>query len=210
MTAAMRWPRLSAGGVMFALALLLAGRAAVAAPVASYDIDQRYGSVGFSISELGLFDAVGTFRKFEGTLVINPADPARTKIDVAIDVASVVMSSRRAARLVLSPAYFDVRQYPAIRFESTAVAPIGHHRYLISGRLRVRGVTHPQQFVALLNAEKITGAGPATAYFTVTGTLHRSAFGMTANENFLSDVVRIVIHVHLTLPSSSRSHAGDS
>lgn len=188
------------------LALLLLGRMAVAASATNYAIDQRYGSIGFSVSELGLFDTDGDFRKFAGRLAIDPADPARTKIDVAIDVASVAMSSARAVKLVLSPAYFDVQQHPAIRFQSTSVVAAGHDRYLVSGLLRIRGVTHPQQLVAVLTTEKTAGNHPPTAYFTVTGKLHRSQYGMTANENFMGDIVRLVIHIHLTLPGIAEAN----
>ncbi|MGH7121727.1 MAG: YceI family protein [Acetobacteraceae bacterium] len=202
----LRWPRLRPGGAVLALALLLPGPATLAAPAASYHIDQRYGAIGFSIGELGLFTTEGNFRKFAGHLVIDPADPTRTKISVTIDVGSVAMSSTRAVKLILSPAYFDVQQHPAIRFRSTTVAPIGRHRYLVSGLIRMRGVTHPQQFIAVLTAGEVSGTAPVTGWFTVTGTLHRSLFGMTANENFLGDVVRIVIHIHLTLPEHARAN----
>ena len=206
MTAALRWPSPWPGRVVLALALLLLGRATAAAAPTQYNIDQRYGSVGFSISELGLFDAQGNFRKFAGELAIDPADPARTKIDVVIDVGSVAMSSAQATQLVLSPAFFDVREHPAIRFRSTSVAAIGPDRYLVSGLLRIRGVTHAQKLTAVLTAEKAAGKDPATAYFAVSGKLHRSAFGMTANENFLGDVVRIVIHIHLALPELAQAN----
>ncbi len=206
MSTAWRWPRVRPGRVVLALALLLLGRATAVAAATSYDIDQRYGSVGFSVSELGLFDTEGNFRKFAGRIAIDPADPTLTKIDVAIDVASVAMSSAQAAKLVLSPAYFDVGEHPAIRFRSTSVAAIGPNRYRVSGLLRIRGVTHPQQLMAVLTAEKIVGKDPPTAYFTVTGKLHRSAFGMTANGNFLGDVVRIVIHIHLALPEIAQAN----
>ncbi|MGH7068876.1 MAG: YceI family protein [Acetobacteraceae bacterium] len=193
------------GPVLF-MALLLLGRMAAAATAQHYTIDQRYGSVGFSVSELGLFDAKGSFRKFSGELAIDRADPEQSSIDVEIAVGSVVMSSTRAARLVLSPAYFDVQQFPAIRFRSTSVQAMGQGRYLISGLLHIRGVTRPQQLMAVLTREQPAAAGPPTAYFTVSGTLSRSRFGMTANSNFLGDRVHIVIHIHLALPALD--HAG--
>lgn len=189
------------------LALLLpAGARAAAAAALHYNVDQRYGSIGFSVSELWLFDAAGSFRKFTGRLAIDPAHPDRTKIDVAIATGSVAMSSARAVHLLLSPAYFDAGVHPAIRFRSTRVVAAGPDRYLVFGLLRIRGVTHPQELVAVLAGEKHPAKGPPTAYFTVTGRLHRSAFGMTANENFLGDLVRIIIHIHLALPTLA--HAG--
>lgn len=197
---ASRWPLIWLGGLLLFMAVLLPGRAATAASAQHYTIDQRYGSVGFSVSELGLFDAVGNFRQFAGELAIDPTNPDQSHIDVVIAVGSVAMSSERAVRMVLSPAYFDVERYPAIRFRSTSVQAMGHGRYLISGSLRIRGVTEPERLTAVLTAEKRAVGEPLTAWFTVSGTLSRSRFGMTANENFLGDRVHIVIHIHLTLP----------
>lgn len=193
------------GSFVLFMALLLPGRAATAATAHHYTIDQRYGSVGFSVSELGLFDAVGNFQKFAGELAIDTTNPERSRIDVVIAVGSVAMSSERAVGLLLSPAYFDVERYPAIHFRSTSVQAMGHGRYLISGSLRIRGVTEPELLTAVLTAEKRAAEGPLTAWFTVSGTLSRSRFGMTANQNFLGDRVHIVIHIHLALPGLDRA-----
>ncbi|MGH7084287.1 MAG: YceI family protein [Acetobacteraceae bacterium] len=122
---ASRRPLMRLGGLVLIMALLLPGRAATAASAQHYTIDQRYGSVGFSVSELGLFDAVGNFRKFAGELAIDPTNPDRSRIDVVIAVGSVAMSSERAARMVLSPAYFDVERYSEIHFRSTSVQAMG-------------------------------------------------------------------------------------
>jgi len=196
--------RLSA--LLLCLGLLLPGRAPAAAAEIPYNIDQRFGTIGFSISELGLFETAGTFRQFSGRLVIDPAEPAHTKIAVVIRVGSVAMSSNRAAEMLLSPAYFDAGVYPAIRFRSTSVVQVGNDRYRIQGQLRIRNVTQPETLMAVLAHGKGSAEERRTAYFTVTGKLHRSAFGMKANENFVGDVVRIVIHVHLALPELA--HAG--
>lgn len=191
--------------VSAALALLLLG--AAAGEASRYDIDQRYGSIGFSVRELGLFSEEGRFQRFAGQLTIDPARPEATKIDVHIDVGSVTMPSEQAVQMLLSPAYFDAHAYPGINFRSTSVMATGPDRYRILGVMQIRGVSRPQVLEARLDTAKDAPQnGLRTEYFTVTGTLHRSVFGMTANTNFIGDVVHLVIHIHLALPALA--HAG--
>ena len=198
------FPRPPLWGVMAALALLAPGAAAGGS---RYDIDQRYGSIGFSVRELGLFSEQGRFQRFAGQLAIDPARPEATKIDVHIDVGSVTMPSEQAVQMLLSPAYFDARTYPGINFRSTSVVATGPDRYRILGVMEIRGISHPQALEASLDAAKDDPqSGLRTEYFTVTGKLHRSDFGMTANQNFVGDVVHLMIHIHLILPALQ--HAG--
>jgi polyisoprenoid-binding protein YceI len=44
-----------------------------------YRIDQRYGTVGFSVSALGLFGVQGRFPRFEGDLLLDLA-ACRTRV----------------------------------------------------------------------------------------------------------------------------------
>lgn len=188
--------------VSAAFALLVLGAAPAAAGATRYDIDQRYGSIGFSVRELGLFSEEGRFQRFAGQLAIDPARPEATKIDVHIDVGSVTMASEQAVQMLLSPAYFDVQEHPGIRFRSTSVVATGPDQYRILGVMEIRGISQPQALEARLDTAKDDPHGRLhTEYFTVTGTLHRSAFGMKANENFVGDVVHLMIHIHLALPA---------
>lgn len=183
------------------LVLLLSGVPAVAT-TDHYAIDQRYGTIGFSVSELGLFETSGTFHHFDGKIALDPQHPEATKIAVRIAVTSAAMASERARKMLLSAPYFDAPTYPWIRFRSTSVTAAGRHRYRILGSLEIRGVTRPEELdAALVTAKDDPKTGGHTAYFTVTGTLRRTAFGMTANENFVGEVVHLVIHIHLTMPT---------
>lgn len=166
----------------------------------TYGIDQRYGSIGFSIEQLGLFAADGTFRRFHGTLTLDPAHPDQSHIDVVVAAGSADMTSAQAEAMLRSPAYFDVAQFPDIRFVSTAISRQGPNRFVLRGRLSIRGVTRPETLTATLTREQ---PDPAThtkiADFAVSGTLKRSDFGMTANRNFVGNTVTLTITLKLTL-----------
>jgi polyisoprenoid-binding protein YceI len=185
-----------------ALGLILAiGAQPACAGLLNYVISQHYGSVGFTVSQLGLFSVDGHFTRFKGELAIDAADPTQTQIDVTIDAGSASMASPDAVAMLRSPAFFDVARYPAIHFKSQSITQMAKGHFIIRGLLTIRGVARPQSLQATLVDEKKLGDKGAVADFRVTGDLNRSAFGMTANENFIGDKVQLSIFIRLSLNS---------
>lgn len=167
----------------------------------TYDIDQRFGRIGFSVDQLGVFAADGSFRRFHGTLTLDPAHPGQSHIDVVVAAASADMTSAQAVAMLRSPAYFDVTQFPEIRFVSTAISrQEGPDRFVLQGNLSIRGITRPETLVATLTRERPDSAAHTKiADFAVSGTLKRSDFGMTANRDFIGDKVTLTITLKLAL-----------
>jgi polyisoprenoid-binding protein YceI len=174
-------------------ALLALGHAGAARAQSVFMIDQRFGSIDFSVDHLGLFTSHGDFRRFTGTLAIDTAKPERSSISVNIDAASVDMDSPDGLTMVRSPDYFDVVGHPAITFQSTGVALTGPDHYRIVGNIRIRDVTRPMTLEAVLTGHPKGPSGPMSE-FVVEGNLHRGEFGMVADQNFVSDTV----HIHIT------------
>jgi polyisoprenoid-binding protein YceI len=196
------------GGLSRRTALLLPlvalARGAKAAPVPQvarhYAIDKRYGSIEFSVSHLGLFSSHGRFRDFDADLTINRAQPEMTRVNVRIAASSVEMPWQDAAAMLRSADFFDVARYPDVRFHSTSVAVISPDNYAVSGLLEIRGVTRPVLLDAHLVQRHDDAAGePVSADFVVNGKLSRSAFGMVAEESFISDEVRLSIVARIAL-----------
>lgn len=169
-----------------------------------YSLNQRFGTIGFAVNHLGLFKSEGQFRKFDASLTIDAAHPERTRIAVDVAAASVDMSWQNGAAMLRSADFFDVQRFPDIRFRSTAVVVRDPHRYIIQGLLEVRGIVQPCTLDAALMQRRID---PATntdiADFVVTGALRRSAFGMTADRIFISDVVQLKITARIQLSAGS-------
>jgi polyisoprenoid-binding protein YceI len=163
-----------------------------------YRIDQRYGSLEFSVSALGLFNVQGRFPRFEGDLLLDLDKPERSHIDVAIDASAVQMPLQEQTDLLRSEAYFDVAHHPAGRFVSSSIEALSPTHYLIHGTLRVRGITQPQDLDATLRDRHVDQArGVEVADLVVRGEIRRSAFGMVADRPMLSDTVRLDIRIHL-------------
>lgn len=186
------------------LALSLAWPGPPARAADTYAIDQRFGDIQFKVRHLGLFSSEGTFRRFTGQLTIDESHPERTRISVDIETGSVAMAWQAAAEMLRSTPYFDVAQYPDARFTSTRVVPTGGGSYRIDGLLQIRGITQPVMLhAALVGRHAAATPGVEFADFVVTGLLRRSMFGMTANEDFISDRVDLRIDARVKLDAAA-------
>jgi polyisoprenoid-binding protein YceI len=166
----------------------------------SYAIDQSFGSIIFSVSHLGMFSSQGQFRRFRGTILLDANHPEWTRISVNVDSASADMSSQEETAMLQSPDFFDVQKYPDVHFNSTSVEPVAPNRYVVRGQIEIRGITQPLILDAkLVGQHHDPTLGAQVAQFVVTGTLQRSAFGMTADRSFISDKVGITINARVQL-----------
>jgi polyisoprenoid-binding protein YceI len=185
------------------VALIVLGAVGLGVPARAqgiYRIDQQFGGIEFTVHNLGLFNSHGVFDRFAGHLVIDPAHPDRTQIDVDVDANSVSMPWVEGAAMLRSADFFDVGKYPEIRFTSREVRQISPDHYQVDGELRIRGVAQAQSLDAVLvdrHLDPVRGADVAD--FVVSGKLKRSAFGMVADPGFISDTVEIRIHARIVL-----------
>ncbi len=176
-----------------------------------YKIDQRFGSIDFSLDNFGLFTVHGGFQRFAGTLTIDPSRPEQTSIVVKIDAKSVDMDSADGLTMVRSPDYFDVADHPEIDFHSTDVTVTSPDHYRIDGAIEIRGVTKPMILDAVLTGRAPGPSGPVSE-FVVKGAINREAFGMVADQSFVSDTVQVRIRARIVLdhpaPPASPPNAG--
>lgn len=186
-------------GLIAALAVL--GVAPGRSEASTYRIDERFGSIAFAISVLGLFSVTGRFLRFSGDLALDPGRPEATAIDVAVPTAEIDLPLPEQRDLIRSPAYFDSANHPIARFVSRAVAVVASDRFLIDGVLTLRGVSNPVRLEARLTERRRDAErGIDVADVIASATVSRSAFGMGADRPLLSDRVRLDIRVRIEVP----------
>ncbi len=201
-----RFPVSRAGrALLWLLIITFATIPAAAASQQRYALDQRFGSITFSVKHLGLFSSHGEFRRFTAHLVLDGAHPERTKINVDVDADSVDMAWQAGEDMLRSSEFLDVQNHPAVRFTSTSVASVSPDHYVVRGVIRIRGVAQPMVLSAQLTGRHEDAAHQKElADFVVTGSLRRSAFGMIADEGFISDRVKLVITARVELGPAPR------
>lgn len=118
-----------------AAALILAGSAFtyIAAPAPSWTIAENY-NIAFSSN-----DAAGIFRTFRGTIAFDETNPAASKFDVTVDVASINTGNGLQNKHAKSDEWFDAAKYPTIHFTSARIAKTAAG-YLVTGDLEMHGV----------------------------------------------------------------------
>ena len=104
-------------------------------------LDPSHSTVGFMAKHLMVFKVRGTFDTVEGTVVIGER-PEDSSVDVAIQVESVHTGVPDRDGHLRSPDFFDVDNYPVMRFVSTSVEPAGD-RWRLNGDLTIKDVTRP-------------------------------------------------------------------
>jgi polyisoprenoid-binding protein YceI len=146
----------------------------------------------------------GEFTRFNCKLTIDTQHPQRSASIVVIRTTSLAMAWENAVDLLRSAAFFDAAHYPEARFTSIAVMPVSADHYTIKGNLEGRGVTHPIELNAdLVDRHLDPQTDTEVGDFLVQGHLERSAFGMAADLDFISDRVdlRISARIQIIDPS---------
>lgn len=178
--------------VLLVAAVGLAPRPALASE--TYTITPAVASVLLHIRQLALFGADARFQHFQGELKLDRSMPERTAMSLVLDAGSVEMSDQIRTDRIRSEEFLDVAHYQQIRFVSDAVQPLTPAHWRVAGRLTIRGITQP----LLLDSHLIRVEGRiATLEFT--GSLSRSAFGITADKLLIADIIGLQVNARLRL-----------
>jgi polyisoprenoid-binding protein YceI len=116
-----------------------------AAAARTWDIDSSHATAGFKVRHLMVSHVRGLLGPVSGTVVIDDADPSRSRIDVSIDARGLDTREPKRDEHLRSADFFDVENHPTVTFRSTRVeAPRGLQEAIrVTGDLTIRGVTHP-------------------------------------------------------------------
>ncbi len=98
-----------------------AGTSAVEDISGAYTLDVTHTRLGFSARHAMVTTVRGAFTGFEGTATIDTANPANSKVELAIDVASVETGVADRDGHLKSGDFFDAENFPKITFSSTSV-----------------------------------------------------------------------------------------
>lgn len=170
--------------------------------MAKWTINLHHSQAVFAVRHLMVTWVVGLFSKITGLLDFDPLNLAGSSVAVEIDAASVHTGIEARDEHLKSADFFDVTQYPTIRFNSTRVEPVGLDQAWVHGDLTLRGVTRPVMLdVRWTGPSQLEDQGKIyTSYgFQSKATLNREDFGMGYNIEMEHGGVGISRQVYLTL-----------
>lgn len=163
----------------------------------TWTVDPAHTEVGFVARHLMVTKVRGTFADVEGTVEVAP-DVTKSTVDVTVQMASVDTRSADRDAHLKSADFFDVENYPTMRFVSTSFD--GEQ---LTGDLTIKDVTKPVTFEVEFNGEQADPWGNTKAGFEAEAEVKRADWGLTWNAAIegggvlVSDKIKIVLDVQL-------------
>lgn len=154
-------------------------------PAGEFKLDKSHASLVFKVDHIGFSNYTGQFDNFDATLQFNAAEPEKMSVVATIDAGSLDIPSPPEGFLdeLKGPDWLDAGKFPALSFRSTKVTLTAPQTARIDGELTFHGVTAPVSMEARFNGgyANFPPYDPAPRIgFSATGSLNRSAFGVSA------------------------------
>lgn len=105
------------------------------------DTEKAHAFIQFRISHLGFSWLLGRFNEFSGTFSYDEEKPEASRVEVAINPASIDSNHAERDRHLRGEDFLHVRKYPEARFVSTGYEATGEDTGILTGELTLRGVT---------------------------------------------------------------------
>lgn len=168
----------------------------------TYAADPGHTLVVWEVDHFGFSKYSGIFGDVSGTLVIDPANPAASKVDVTIPVSKVTTASAgltdhllRAGKDGGKADFFGPAPADAKFVSTRVVLDDDGDEAKVTGNLTLNGVTKPVTLDVDFHG---AGTNPfnkkATIGFNAETTIRRSDFGVNYGIPVVSDLVELEIH----------------
>ncbi len=122
----------------------------------------------------------GSFKKFEGTITVDPDHPEKSSVVATIDATSIDTQNEKRDEHLKTADFFDVAKFPTITFKSKSVKQTGADAGDIVGDLTMHGVTKEITLHAkFLGKGKGMGEKSISGWQVTPDPIKRSDFGLT-------------------------------
>lgn len=147
-----------------------------------WTIDPAHSAAHFSVRHLMISNVRGEFTKVTGTALIDPANPAKSSVEVTIDANSINTREPQRDDHLRSADFFDVANFPTLSFQSTRIEAKNAEELKLTGNLTIHGVTKEVTFeVEGPTAEIKDPWGNVRAGITAATKISRKDFGLAFN-----------------------------
>ena len=165
----------------------------------TWQIDNAHSEVTFSVRHMMMSKVRGRFNSFRGTIDFNEAEPARSTVNVEIDVDSIETRDAQRDGHLRSADFFDVANYPLMTFVSTRVEPTSNNTGRIVGDLTIRGVTREVVLDVEYAGQSKSPWGSTSAGFHAETKINRKDWGLNWNQALETGGILVGEEVTITI-----------
>jgi polyisoprenoid-binding protein YceI len=148
----------------------------------TWTLDTTHSGIAFSVRHMVVAKVRGRFASWSGTVELDEADIARSRVDVQIDASSIDTGNAQRDEHLRSGDFFDVQQFPSLRFSSRRVEAVSDERLRVVGDLSLHGVTREVTLDVERGGQAKDPWGNRRAGFAATTSILRSDFGLSWNQ----------------------------
>ena len=107
----------------------------------TWTLDPAHTRIGFVARHAMVTKVRGSFNEFEGTAVLDGANPANSHAEVTIKAASIDTRNAQRDEHLRSNDFLAMQEHPEITFASTGVRQADDTTFELTGDLTIRGIT---------------------------------------------------------------------
>jgi polyisoprenoid-binding protein YceI len=140
-------------------------------------VDRTHSSVKFSVSHLVVSEVEGSFKLFDGSMENRKPDLTDATINFTVDVNSINTDNDMRDKHLKSDDFFNAEKFPAMKFQSTSMKPLGGNKYELKGNLTIRDVTKPVVFDVTYGGS-VNAMGTTKLGFKAKSTINRFDYNL--------------------------------
>jgi polyisoprenoid-binding protein YceI len=164
----------------------------------SWEVDAVHSSVIFKIKHLNVSWFYGRFNKVSGQVTLDPSTANGGSISVEIDADSVDTANAQRDGHLKGTDFFNVKQFPTIRFQSTKVTVVDDTHLDVTGKLTMHGVTKDLKVRMERTGTGKGMRGEMRAGFAGEFTIDRTDYGIDWRTEVLGKSVTLMLGIECT------------
>ncbi len=144
-----------------AIALLAFGTGALAmggtgkAAASEWSVNPQASQIAFEVSGSGN-TTKGTFGQYKAEIEFDPDVPEQTAVRVLLNMNSAATGTADADEALKSAEFFNPAQFPVAQYVARGAQALGSGKYVLNGRLTLKGVTKPVSLPFLIDIKSGT------------------------------------------------------
>ena len=173
----------------------------------TYNIDPKHSAAHFQVRHMTIAFVRGEFGNVTGSIDFDPANPSATKVDCAIEVASLYSRDPHRDAFIKTPDNMDAEKHATVTFKSTSASAAGSG-YSVKGNLTMKGVTREVTLnVTAVSNEVKDPWNQMRRCATASARIKRNDFGMGPNIDLpgvgalVSDDVEVSLDIEFVRPA---------
>ncbi len=139
-------PRFRSGAARKAAVALIAGVLCAGGAgkvfASEWSVKPELSKIAFEAAGSG-YAANGTFGQYKAEIEFDPDTPAETSVRILLNMNSVATGTADVDDTLKTADYFNPGQFPTAQFVAKGATPDGNGKYILNGRLTLKGVTKP-------------------------------------------------------------------